>query len=181
MLNRYSQSILLALGILFLNSSPMFGSSGDEGSKAQQAGGAYGKAPAARSNAKDHTPATATSAAVSSTPLREVIASNVTIAANDSAIFEWKVDLSGADKVGISVTTLGDANSRLTKVRIGVAFAAPGDWYILSDVILCSSFYYYDHGGVTVPVYGPFMKVAVFNDGSTPVQITQLAAYAVAR
>jgi hypothetical protein len=48
-------------------------------------------------------------------------------------------------------------------------------------VILGSDFYYYDHGGATVPVYGPLMKLAVTNDGGTPVKITQLAAYAVAR
>jgi hypothetical protein len=122
-----------------------------------------------------------TFAAVTSNPMREVLAKDVTIAAGDNAMFTWSSDLSGSDKVGISITSLGDPNTRLTKLRIGVAFAAPGDWFIMSDMVLCSSFYYYDHGGATVPVYGPFMKLALFNDGTTPVKITQLAVYAVAR
>jgi len=115
-----------------------------------------------------------------STSLRQVLATEYTIAPGATAVFEWLWDLSGSERVGISVTTFSDPRSRLTNVRIGVAFAAPGDWYIVSDVILCSSFYYFDHGGATVPVYGPRMELAVSNDGATPVRITQLAVYAVA-
>jgi hypothetical protein len=112
--------------------------------------------------------------------LRQVLAAEYTIVPGTTAFFEWQTDLSGSEHVGISVTTLSDPRSRLTDVRIGVAFAEPGDWYIVTDVILGSSFFYYDHGGATVPVYGPFMKVAVSNDGVTPVRITRLVAYAVA-
>jgi hypothetical protein len=115
-----------------------------------------------------------------SNTLRQVLARDYTIAPGTTAFFEWLWDLSGSEHVGISVTTFSDPRSRLTNVRIGVAFAAPGDWYIVSDVILCSSFYYFDHGAATVPVYGPRMQLAVSNDGATPVRITQLAAYAVA-
>jgi hypothetical protein len=133
----------------------------------------FGKAPAARI-------AVSTSDWGTWNTLRQVLAAEFTIAPGATAYFEWLTDLSGSEHVGISVTTLTDPRSRLTNVRIGVAFAAPGEWYIVSDVILCSSFYYSDHGGVTVPVYGPRMKVVVSNDGSAPVSITQLAAYAVA-
>jgi hypothetical protein len=112
--------------------------------------------------------------------LREVLAAEFTIASGDTAFFAFPWDLSGSERVGISVTTLSDPRSRLSNVRIGVAFAAPGDWYIVTDVILGSSFFYFDHGGATVPVYGPLMKLAVSNDGGTPVRITQLVAYAVA-
>jgi hypothetical protein len=133
----------------------------------------FGKAPAARA-------AVSTSEAVSPTTIRQVLAREFTILPGTTAFFEWSADLSGADHVGISLTTLSDPQSRLTQVRIAVAFAAPGDWYILTDVILCNSFYYLDHGGATVPVYGPLMKLLVSNDGSTPVRITQLSAYAVA-
>jgi hypothetical protein len=120
-------------------------------------------------------------AALSSNPMREVLAKDITVTPGDNAMFAWNADLSGSGKVGISITSLGDPNTRLTKVRIGVAFAAPGDWYILSDMITCSSFYYYDHGGATVPVYGPYMKLIVFNDSTASVKITQLAVYAVSR
>jgi hypothetical protein len=133
----------------------------------------FGKVPAARI-------AASASDWGSSNNLRQVLVREFTIAPGASAFAEWFSDLSGSERVGISVTTASDPRSRLTNVRIGVAFAAPGEWYIVSDVILCSSFYYSDHGGVTVPVYGPRMKVVVSNDGSAPVRITQLAAYAVA-
>jgi hypothetical protein len=132
-----------------------------------------GKAPAVRA-------AASSGEALSANTLREVLAREVTIFPGTTTSFEWLSDLSGAQRVGISLTTLSDANSRLTNVRIGVAFAAPGDWYVVSDVILGSSFFYSDHGGATVPVYGPRMLVQLSNDGSTPVRITQLAVYAVA-
>jgi hypothetical protein len=112
-------------------------------------------------------------------PARQVLAAEYTIAPGTTAYFAWPADLSGSERVGISVTTLSDPRSRLTNVRIGVAFAGPGEWYVLTNVILGSSFFYYDHGGATVPVYGPFLKLAVTNDGALPVRITQLAVYAV--
>ena len=49
-----------------------------------------------------------------------------------------------------------------------------------ADMILGSSFYYLDHGGANVPAYGPGLKLVVFNDGTTPLTISQLAVYAVA-
>lgn len=132
-----------------------------------------GKAPAARA-------AASTSESVSSNTMRQVLAREYTIYPGTTAFFEWFADLSGSERVAISVATFSDPYSRLDQVRIGVAFAAPGDWYVYSDVIFGGSFYYLDHGGATVRVYGPRMKLAVSNDGSTPVRITQLAAYAVA-
>jgi hypothetical protein len=177
----YLQPTLTALGAVLLAVLPTYGAEPQAVPDRPQVGTTLGKARTTAYKAQGVRAAAVGNAAVSSTTLRETLAKNVTIAANDYAAFEWGADLSGADKVGISLTTLGDPSSRLTKVRIGVAFAAPGDWYILSDVILGSSLYFLDHGGVTVPVYGPFMKLIVFNDGTTPVQITQLAAYAVAR
>ena len=121
-----------------------------------------------------------TSDSGASSTLYQVLAREYTIAPGTTAFFECPWDLSGSERVGISVTTFSDPRSRLTNVRIGVAFAAPGEWYVVTDVILGSSFFNYDHGGATVPVYGPRMELAVSNDGATPVRITQLAAYAVA-
>lgn len=112
-------------------------------------------------------------------PIRQVLAAEYTIAPGTYTAFDWPADLSGSERVGISVTTLSDPRSRLTNVRIGVAFAAPGEYYVVTDVILGSSFFYYDHGGATVPVYGPNMRLIVSNDGASPVRITQLTVYAV--
>lgn len=145
----------------------------------QSTAGDLGKGPAKLVTVKAKSEIT--SLAITSTTMREVIASEVTIAANGNAIFQSTLDFSGADKVGMAVTTLSDSNSTMTKVRFGVAWAAPGDWYVLTDMVLGSGFYFIDHGGATVPVYGPFLKVIVFNDGTTPVRITQLSVNTVAR
>lgn len=135
--------------------------------------GKAGRAPAGRP---------AVSAAESSSPntIRQVLAREFTLLPGTTTFFDWSADLSGSQRVGIALTTASDPRSSLTDVRIGVAFAAPGDWYIISDVILCSTFYYIDHGAVTVPVYAPLMRLVVSNDGGAPVRITQMTAYAVA-
>lgn len=166
---------LQLLSVVFCAALPVLSAS------SEPTGGVLGKAPATVGQGREVKLASSANTTGASNPLRGVIARNWTIAAGDYVVFEWPVDLSGADKVNISVTTLGDLNSRLTKVRFGVAFAAPADWYVITDMVLGSSFSLSDHGGFTVPVYGPFIKVVVYNDGATPVQITQLAAYAVAR
>ena len=148
------------------------------GDAEDRAAGDLGKAPFGK--APDRRTAVFASDWGTSKTARQVLAAEYTILPGTTVFFEWLRDLSGSESVGISVTTLSDPRSRLTDVRIGVAFAAPGAWYIVSDVIFCSSFFYFDHGGATVPVYGPLMKLAVSNDGVTPVRITQLVAYAVA-
>jgi hypothetical protein len=132
-----------------------------------------GRAPAARA-------AVTTSDASTSVTQRAVMARELTIFPGSTQFIDWPNDLSGCTKIGISVTSLSDPRSSLESIRIGVAFAAPGDWYVISDVIFGSDFVYSDHGGATVPVYGPFMRLVVTNDGPTAVRITQLAGYAVA-
>jgi hypothetical protein len=136
--------------------------------------GDLGRAPSAKAPARRSAVSTS-----DSYTLRQVLAAEYTIAPGTFATFDWPPDLSGSERVGISVTTLSDPRSRLNNVRIGVAFAAPGEYYVVTDVILGSSFFYYDHGGATVPVYGPYMRLIVSNDGAAPVRITQLTAYAV--
>jgi hypothetical protein len=132
----------------------------------------FGRAPSARAAAMstDSSPAYG---------MRQVLAREYTIMPHSIAFFDLAADLSGAKKVGISVTTASDLASRLSNVTIGVAFAAPEEYYVLTDVIFGSDFYYYDHGGATVPVYGPIMRLCVTNNSSTLVRITQLTAYAV--
>ena len=123
-----------------------------------------GKAPSIDSSKVKPNAAVLRPNAVNSTPIRDtLIASEVTIAPKDYKMFESGYDYSGAEKVGISVTTLNDPNSRLTNVQFGVAFAGPGEWYVLTKVINGSDFPFMDHGGATVDVYGPGLKIAVFN------------------
>ena len=148
-------------------------------SAGDRAAGDLGKAPAGKALASRA--AASAGASTPSTTIRQVLARELTIFPGTTTFLDWSADLSGTERIGISITTGSDPNSRLTDLRIGVAFAAPGDWYIISDVILGNSFFYIDHGAATVPVYGPHMRLVVSNDGITPVRITQLAAYAVAR
>jgi hypothetical protein len=115
----------------------------------------------------------------SSTSFHQVLGREFTVLPGYTTWFEWGTDLTGSQKVGISITTLSDVRSSLSNVRIGVAFAGPGDWYVITDVIHGSDFFYIDHGGATVSVYGPFMKLLITNDGPTPIRITQVSAYAV--
>jgi hypothetical protein len=147
------------------------------GGAQDRAAGDLGKAQSGKASAGRIAASASESAASNS--LRQVLAKEYTLPPGTTTFFEWLSDLSGSGRVGISVTTMSDPRSSLTNIRIGVAFAAPGDLYVVSDVILGNSFYYFDHGGATVPVYGPRMMLAVSNDGVTPVRITQLAAYAV--
>src|SRR5690242_5124613 len=67
----------------------------------------FGKAPARRL-------AVSTGDWWTSYPLRQVLATEYTIAPGATAFFEWLADLSGSERVGISVTTLSDPRSRLT-------------------------------------------------------------------
>jgi hypothetical protein len=144
-----------------------------------QAVDALGKAPAGRPPA----PRAASDSSDSGTAnsKRIVFAREFVLPPGSTTYFEWLTDLSGAERVAISMTTLSDRTASLSQVRVDVAFASPGDWYIITDVIFGSSFFYSDHGGATVPVYGPLMKLAVSNDGVLPVRLTQLVAYAVLR
>lgn len=178
--SRYDHSGLRVFGLLVIL-FPAFGIAQDS-DVTQQGGVNLGKAPLTSVKKPGTKFATSTTpSAVASTTLRELlIAKEVTIAAKDNAIFEAASDFTGTQTVGVSITSLSDPNTKLTNVRVGVAFAAPGDFYVLSDMIKCNTFYYQDHGGATVPVYGPLIKLLVFNDGATPVKITQLAVYAVA-
>jgi hypothetical protein len=93
------------------------------------------------------------------------------VPAGDFVDIEWDADLNGSETVAISV--VADENSKLTDIRIVVGFAGEGEWYALTDMIECKNFFFWDHGGASVPVYGPFMRIIVDNKGTTPVKIKQ--------
>src|SRR5947209_7493426 len=84
-----------------------------------------GRAPMARA---------AVSTADASIPItqRAVIAREVTIFPGTTLYLDWPNDLTGCQQIGISVTSLSDPRSELSGIRIGVAFAAPGDWYVIT-------------------------------------------------
>lgn len=111
--------------------------------------------------------------------VRQVLAKDITIQPKATVSYELDPNIGGADNVVISLTSLGDSN--FTKVRISAAYADAGDWYVLSTATWGSSLAWLDHGAITVPVAGPYLKVIVYNDDIVPVKLRQLAVYAVIR
>ena len=109
----------------------------------------------------------------------EILGRDVTIPSKGSQVFSSTLDFSGASRATISITTL-ETGTTLTNVRIGVAWAVRDiqeSWFILTDVIKGSSFFFTDHGGVNVPVAGEALRILVWNDGTAPVVIRQLNVY----
>jgi hypothetical protein len=119
----------------------------------------------------------AAQSATGSIVVREMLARDVTIQPGANGQYELGVDISGADQVTVTLTSLGDSD--FSKVRIATAFAAPGEWYVLTSLTRGSGLAFLDHGAITVPVAGPVLKVLVFNDDIVPVKIRQLAVYTV--
>jgi hypothetical protein len=98
----------------------------------------------------------------------------ITIAPNNYTILQAQSDFTHADHAAIAITSLGQD---LTGLRVLPAWAAPGTYFNVTDIN--GPFAALDHGGMYTPVYGPFLKVMLFNTGSTPLQVKQLTVYAL--
>jgi hypothetical protein len=116
------------------------------------------------------------SAATYGSSVRVVLAKDSTIAAGAFRDYgEVPVDFGGAENVSISISAPG---SNLTATTILVTWAAPDEYFVVTDFIKGSAFDIKEQGGRTVPVYGPALRIWVANDGTAPVTIRQLAVYA---
>jgi hypothetical protein len=133
---------------------------------------ALGKAPAVRPAARAQTmDAASTSKVIQETLIKSDAPQ--TVPPNDFLFLEAKSDFTGADRVSISV--ISDTNTR--PIAIMPAWAAPGNWYVLTDY---SQFWAAsNHTGLNSPVYGPFLKIGLYNTGTTPLEIKQLTVYSV--
>ena len=125
--------------------------------------------------------AVTSNATAAGSSVRSVVAVNQTIYPGyvfDSG--ELAIDFSGAENVAIAISSSSD----LTSTVIGVEWAAPGDYFVLTDMVLGSDLVAPNApgmGGGRVPVYGPALKIVVLNAGTTPVTIRQLSVYACFR
>jgi hypothetical protein len=120
--------------------------------------------------------------AITSTTLREtLISSEVTIAPGDMKTIEANSDFTGAEKIAFSILT-ADANNKVSNIAIGIFWAAPDEWYTMTDFAMGSDIQLADStAAFTTAVYAPYLKVVILNNGSAAIRIKQLTTYAVAR
>ena len=84
------------------------------------------------------------------------------------------IDFGGAENLAIAVTS---PSSDLSGIGIGVTWAAPSEYFVLTDIILGNTLVG-GTGGIRVPVYGPALRILVVNTGNTPITIKQMIVYA---
>jgi hypothetical protein len=111
------------------------------------------------------------------TSSREVVARDSTIQAGAFQDYgEVPIDFSGAENLAVSITA---PNSNLSGLTILIAWAGPGEYFVVTDFIKggSSAFPSSTMGGARVPVYGSALKILVANDGPAPITIRQLAVY----
>uniref|UniRef100_Q01TR4 Uncharacterized protein n=1 Tax=Solibacter usitatus (strain Ellin6076) TaxID=234267 RepID=Q01TR4_SOLUE len=90
-----------------------------------------------------------------------------------------KLDFTSAAHANIAVTSVGQD---LTGLRILSAWAAQppagkGEiWFNITDI--SQKFALLDHGGLSTPVFGPVLKVALYNGSTVPLTVKQVSIYA---
>jgi hypothetical protein len=102
--------------------------------------------------------------------VRMVVAASQTVQPGDTFDSgEIPIDFGGAENLAVAMSSPSDVSA----VGIAVAWAAPGDYDVLTDLIM---------GGTLtasrVPVYGSGLRILVTNVGKTPITIKQLSIYA---
>ena len=88
---------------------------------------------------------------------------------------EVPADFNGANDISVSISA---PNSNLTGTTIVVAWAAPEEYFVATDLIKGTTLSSREQGGARVPVYGSALRIFVANDGTAPITIRQLAVYA---
>jgi hypothetical protein len=107
--------------------------------------------------------------------VRMVVAASYTIQPGDNFDSgQIPIDFGGADNLAIALTS---PSSDLSGIGIGVTWAAPSEYFVLTDIILGGTLTG-GTGGMRVPVYGPALRILVVNTGKTPITIKQMSIYA---
>lgn len=118
------------------------------------------------------------SAASSGSGVRVTVASNSTI--QPGAFLDYgqlSPDYGGAENINVAISASAP-NSNLSGTTILLAWAAPGEFFVVTDVIKGNSLAFQDSGGGKAPVYGSGLRILVANDGTAPITIKQLTVYA---
>lgn len=108
--------------------------------------------------------------------VRFVVATDSTIQPGSFKDYgEVPVDFGGAENVAISINV---NTADLPGITMIIAWAGPGEYFTVADLIKSSLSAPGFVGSVRVPVYGPTLKLVVFNDSKAAVTVRQLAVYA---
>lgn len=118
------------------------------------------------------------SAASSGSGVRVMVASNSTI--QPGAFMDYgqlSPDFGGAESVEVAISAAAP-NANLSGTTILLAWAAPNEFFVVTDTIKGNSLAFQDSGGGKVSVYGSGLRILVANDGTAPITIKQLTVYA---
>jgi hypothetical protein len=123
-----------------------------------------------------------TTTGLNAATLREILVNGeISIAPADAKVFEANTDFTGAERIAFSILSVDD-KSKLSNIAIGIAWAAPDEWYTMTDFAMGSDIQWADISApLTSVVYGPYLKIVILNSGTTAIRIKQLTTYAVAR
>ncbi len=118
--------------------------------------------------------------ALTSTTISEVLATNLTLQPATSQQLFAKSDFSGVEKVQLGFYAAPDQDISVTNYLVWWAIPdAPN--YGVTDYLEGQNFAFLNSGGAYVATYGNELMVEVRNNGTKPVVITQITAYAIAR
>jgi hypothetical protein len=100
----------------------------------------------------------------------------VTVDPDQFIVLDAESELSGADRVTISATSLGDSSFR--NLRILPAWASvKGEYYTVTDI--SQTWPVPDHGGFSTPTAGSRLRLLLYNGGTVPIKIVQLVVHTV--
>jgi hypothetical protein len=118
--------------------------------------------------------------AIASTTIFELVAQNVTLQPGGSQQFYTQSDYTGVDKVALGFYAATDQD--LSATNYLVWWAIPGaSSYVVGNYVPGNTFPFLNTGGVQLATFGNQLMVEMRNNGTKPVTITQITAYAIAR
>jgi len=98
-----------------------------------------------------------------------------TVAPNGYILVDSKADYTGADRVAIALNSDADARN----LQVVAAWAAPGNYYAVTDMTVPGNWASPYAVGLNIPVYASELKIGIFNSGTVPIEVKQLTVYAV--
>lgn len=107
----------------------------------------------------------------------DLIAADFAVAANTCFTFPVVTDVTGAERVAITILAL---NQNLQDTAIVPFFGVRSARFMsAAQPIRATDFLYVDGGGATIPVLGPLLRLRVCNNADRAITYTHVTAYAV--
>lgn len=115
--------------------------------------------------------------ASTSNSYKVVIARNILLPVGEiKDLGQVALDFTGSEEAALSISSV-DFNSDLSNVYMGIFWASPGDFFVMTDFINGNTLASPIGGGVRVHVYGSSMKVLMFNGDKGNVTVKQFVVY----